>query len=719
MYQTLFVIGSNCFNSCRMKLNRLLFFFSKLFILGIDDKKIHFSMVDAETPAGVEPQLWNVVKKHIDVLKEPMNLLFEKNEFNNWYKKFERFQNIWLQMISDKMSIIDLIPLLKNIWVDCHWMVLNWFLDWKNSLNLKKDTVEFRILKSKLIKCFKIAHRFYYQILEYLLSEYDSRGLFPQELINMLQLKQKQKNINKQRMKLNSNKNAMKFILIVQQCLVNLGKLQHFVTIIENKTISQLTTSLFEKAERYFNFAKVILPSMGKTFQNLAHLQLELHGYTPYLYYIVRAAMARVPHNRSKLELLEFLQFKNLPTEISSCIFENDMNCSDFIPQVDFCTICLISLHLFPLTLSQSKKLDKNSLHKLKLTLWKILQVEMLNWNQIFKLIVILIGTFDLINTRKSIDEEIKIILSNYLDFILEYMAQVLRISSRLLETENFSQSFCNVNLLSITRVIICWIKSNKLVLQSAHRHKKICRSLGHYINTLIKIQKLPAPIESLKRPEREYFFEEDIELKDFTCIKSTLTDFKDNKIFDMPDIVERLSGFLSKESRMTLKDENRNRMAAILTSISRFLRQNKCLINWDPESSLYVDDNTEESLAISFSDSSSLSSIKILSSDSLSQYDESRKRHLISSDKQVKDKQTKFLTPDANANYKNSTNVIVTGSSHTALKDNSKIIYSETTKNMPNNIYKDSPNEGNRVNEMSSIDLVQSDDVIVTSTQL
>lgn len=667
-------------------------------------------MADVKTkpPQQIDPQVWSVVGKQVGILRDSMNLLFEKNEFDDWFMKFKRFQKIWFQLITKRVSLVSLIPLMKKLWMDCYVVIMTWFQDWRNSLNVKKDTVEFRILKSKLVKCFKIAHRFYYQILEHLLVEYDSNGLLPQGVLDSLNLKRNGKVCKTVRLE---SKIAMKYIILLQQCLVYLGKLQHLTTIVECRNVSRLTSSSFAKAERYFNLAKIILPSMGGTFHKLAQLRLDQQEYTAYLYQLVRASMARVPHTRSKLELLKFSKWESLPTEIRSSSLKNG---SDIENSMANCTICLVSLHLSALSSSESMQLHETVLPKLEKRLWKSLQTEIPNWDEMFQLIVILIGTFYLMSNSKSVCVEKEQIVKHYLNFILEYIAYVLKSSSLLLP-----QNSCKDRILSITRLITCWIKSNKLVLQSAHRHKRLCQSLCHYINNLLKSRKKVA-IDSMKRPEREYFFQEDVKIRDFTCIKSMLTDFNDDKIFQMPDIVDRVSGFVSKKHKLTIEEENVMRINAVLTSISRFLKQNKCLINWDPEISLYVDDNTVESIQ-TFSVSTNSSSLKILSTMSISQSADSTKKRMAPNTTETMATKRRALQIFQEENsYKYKTmNVVVSDSSHSSTANNSKIIYSETTtKNISDNILMDK--EGHTgMKDMTSIDLVQLQDGFVTSTQL
>ena len=160
-----------------------------------------------------------------DLILKQINGLFISSEIPYIFKNFE--------------------PILPMIWNDYQSLCIEWFYKWRQLLketstvstegrfrnNRNRNVqVEFRIMKSKLSKLMKIFHRFYYQILEYIVCYFDTSLVIPTQLtsgLNLGSVIQKVPHFAKNRYLLQTtDKGTIHVVLTFYYCLLYLGKIR-------------------------------------------------------------------------------------------------------------------------------------------------------------------------------------------------------------------------------------------------------------------------------------------------------------------------------------------------------------------------------------------------------------------------------------------------------------------------------------------------------------
>ncbi|KAL3241142.1 Est1p RNJ42_03234 [Nakaseomyces bracarensis] len=121
--------------------------------------------------------------------------------------------------------------------------------------------------------------------------------------------------------------------------------------------------------------------------------------------------------------------------------------------------------------------------------------------------------------------------------------------------------------ILQLLRIYTCWIKSNRCVLQFAHRRKKFCSLLVDFVKILCKLQPELESLSDIHRPVRPYIFIEDYEVSGVIAFNCELSDFNDNLLED-----RRYPNQNGADNTISDIEENSMRVRAIYTSLVKFL---------------------------------------------------------------------------------------------------------------------------------------------------
>ncbi|KAG0658535.1 Translation inhibition and nonsense-mediated decay [Monosporozyma unispora] len=506
---------------------------------------------------------------------------------------------------------------LPLVWSTYQSVCIKWFYDWKfvikerknNTYKFKDTTVEFRILKTKLGKVLKIFHKFYYQILEYIACHFDTSAVIPTKLISDLNLEgliQNMPHLAQRRQLLQPTERSTTYVLLTfYYCLLYLGKIRYHQTVLEGSSFifpengkeqKQRKLLDFKKAARYWLMASVLLPSMGETYKHLSKLSLEENNFSKAIYFLIRCHFAS--GNKNKKESM-----RNIIDIFQGRKWEG-MDKSNNTPEVSNLlqkSFEIMRHYLF--TNETETKVEKRSIQKdgfinnLKDDVLLNCQRNPMFIDAIFNsnFITILVGVFVISKKFQTLENKTSSLPSQpskanewFLDFILNITIQVIsEVNNRLKEYDNLNIDDM-ISLLAILRVINCWIISDKTVLSYVHRYKPIYPIMCEFILMINQNESLCSISHVNKRPGRQYLFEEDVILREFTVIDCNLSDFNDSRIFEMENVVNRLIGDAPKANILTKKEEFHLRLKAVVTSMKRFIEQNKCdiklpkLINTD-----------------------------------------------------------------------------------------------------------------------------------------
>ncbi|CCF59592.1 hypothetical protein KAFR_0H01820 [Kazachstania africana CBS 2517] len=569
-----------------------------------------------------KPSHDNASKYTVLNLKKNLDSILAANTlFTNDVKAFKFFEFVvrsLTRIITDELKLIkteksssgvQMLPeLLDSVWEDVISPILGWFRAWKLTLlgfekKKKYSTiVEFRKLRCKLRRTFKLFHKFYYGIIEFLVTNNDISRQIPEKLLRLLNLKRFVGFSNAENI---DDDNVAILVIILHQCLLILGKLHFQQSYLE--TIK--TTASYEKSVRYLKYAVLVLPAYGTSYHELASIEFCSKNFHRAIYLLLRGTLTRIPNLKSNKEFHSFFSNKKDKRRLLFNVKLQEV----LDNEKDDLTAGLLKLQYYFLALfgyyfqreNWFREEDPNILFNgveivhMRRHLFLAIEKDLNAIDIVFDSVIILMGGFELMLKGSSG----KIVAINYvslrdlksehimyLEFCFDYFTEVINAKVR----KCWRQEMDKFQYLAIIRIIECWIKSNQPVLQFAHRNKAFCFQLAEFVNDIISLYPNEPQLFSNFKPQRNYFFEEDILLKEFCCVKFVLSDFDDSLIFknNNKDIINQISGFVGPEYLRDKNSENMLRLRCVMNASNRFLLKNRCGIRWNKISGKYMINN-------------------------------------------------------------------------------------------------------------------------------
>lgn len=495
------------------------------------------------------------------------------------------------------------VPLvLRLYWEKISYPIFKWFQVWRKMLlpNGPKEQpkyVEFRKMNAKLTKFFKSTHKFYYSVLEDLAAHYDFSNVLPAEIIRELNLDHKG---SEQRVVLDSRSNFTIFIVrSLHNCLLYLGAAQRY-KVVGEKMNNKYQIQDFQKAMRYLDLACMILPSIGEAHLQKGLIYVQTDNLGTAVYHFTRSALARIPSRAAQTNLATIMCDRNsqLYQKLNKILLDLSRQVSDRSrivnrEVIEYYFLALFGMNFSPQSWSNPMKeghllngLEISTLERVLIDTIKTRYIK--NIEVLFEELITVIGGFDLllINCRKGTDsfdprttnlKDLKKSHLSYLSFTFDFISHILQIVK-----EAWSHNLEDYHYIAMFRVVECWLKSNRAALQYSHRDENFCKALALLLNDIIKSDMFDIQGISASKPERSYFFEEDVRLKEFASVKNALTDFDDTRIYSMKDSPARLMGFVPVEERLDVREETRLRLKAVVASGQKFLVKNNCGVIWN-----------------------------------------------------------------------------------------------------------------------------------------
>lgn len=553
-------------------------------------------------------------------LDRDLNSIFYNNVFLNTKLKgdhqtlkhmiLSRMNNLCTIPIENRKHIkLDFKTQLPLVWNEYQSLCIKWFYEWKSIIKQSRDkshrykdvTVECRVFNSKLAKLLKAFHRFYYEIIEYITCHFDTSLVIPTKLISDLNLEgllQKMPHlVQTRKLIVPRDKSTSHVVLSFYHCLLSLGKIRYHQVILEDslfmrghkntsKRNAKVRTLQFRKAERYWSMAVNLIPSKGATYKQLSKLSMEENNYTKEIYFSVRRHFARVNDNKqdSHTKIIGFFKERKWgQMETSSTATNLDGN--NLLNGLFEIMRHHILIETNEANLKYTSAEETERFKTLKNHVLVGLQTQPVLMNGAFTNdhIITLIGIFSLSQQLQPSEglaatplRQLTKSNQSLLKFILDIVSQIIGIAKYQLKGGTNLNMEDMVSFLAIIRVINCWLKLDNTVLSYAHRYKPFCEIVREFMSTINEIESLCWILHENKRPKRSYLFEEDVMLKEFTCIDCRLTDFDDTEIFDMEHVADRLIGHSPKTDILTKEEEFQLRLRAVVISMKRFLRHNK-----------------------------------------------------------------------------------------------------------------------------------------------
>ncbi|KAG0654922.1 hypothetical protein C6P45_003217 [Maudiozyma exigua] len=467
----------------------------------------------------------------------------------------------------------------NNVWTMVQKPLFSWFQIWKQSLprytrNGKKFTVERRKMLRKLKRVFKIMHRFYYSFIEMMFVSFNIESIVPKRMKETLNIS-KPPNPDCKILK-KSDSDSYLIVELLYECLFYLGKVHYWEVLLETRE-GNLTVENFNKSRRYLDIGCILCESYGKTYSQVALICLKTGDKFETLYYSLRGLGTRIRHKNS------------------ICVFDGIMRVNKReVTKLDIEDISRIQvkdafLHVL--------KHSYNAVSPTPSIIHKIMDFfftkdKLLSHNYsselLSKMVIILIGcVHEFVTKHEDGKGEIEKLIwvkskKRYLKWTFSLIKNIFSSIMEQNWIEKFNNSHCS---LGIIRLIMCWIKSNKFLLQYLHRDASFCKLLADSVNRFRDCNIFGTNLYTEHRPKRSYLFPDDIQFKGYLHIQYMLSDFNDNDIFESGDTMAILLGDTDSVLKLSAYSENLLRLTAIILSITKFLHNNKFDIRWDVKS--------------------------------------------------------------------------------------------------------------------------------------
>ncbi|EDO14661.1 hypothetical protein Kpol_340p8 [Vanderwaltozyma polyspora DSM 70294] len=500
--------------------------------------------------------------------------------------------------------------ILIVLWEKIQYPIFKWFQAWQKCLlpkskDEKPKYVEFRQMNSKVTKFFKSVHSFYYDIIENIHSQYDLSQVISNSIFKNLNLTDKNQIKNTEKYKLDqNNKLGVLLVVTLHRCILYIGSSQKYKTI-SDKISNKYVIDDFKKSIRYFDMASLILPSVGETYLQKGMILISTENYGIASYEFIRSILSRIPNLAGFSNLTKLLcdDKSSLRKRFESILLDthNKDILSTRIVDKEITEYYFLALFSNKFTKCIQKDIPQNTddtlldgrlkLNHIELALYERISTKyMKNIHTIFVSLLTVIGGYEIISLNNTNSNDQLRIKKISLDEISEKQLAYLKFAFDLIShifnnviAKGWENNLEKYEYLAMVRIVICWIKSNKSVIQYSHRNRKFCDSFVNLLNNFLSSKKFTEMTIPDVRPGRAYFFQEDIFLKEFSPIKYALADFNDTAIFSKLDSPNRLVGEVEISEKLNNNDETELRLQSILYSGSKFFRKNSFNVEWIP----------------------------------------------------------------------------------------------------------------------------------------
>ncbi|QHS74954.1 Est1p [Saccharomyces paradoxus] len=486
--------------------------------------------------------------------------------------------------------------LLKLLWLQIHEPTFQWFERWFHDimrLNNKRKFRVFRKFHKQMINFFKITHRYYYNTIECLCAKYDMCSVIPNALFAKLNLMRLIDGLSTHEKIALDASNPLTFSIVIslQRCIINLGATHFYKTLLDKPSSKSKSVEDFEKAVRYLNIASLYLPAVGDTYFQLAKIYLSTEKFSLYFFELVRGALVRIPSKCALSNLRDFiltpdfserrLLMKKLAMLVSKGLKGERLL---FESRTVLQFLSIVEHTMFPHSWNVSRAPNCWLLREHLQTV--ALKYHAGDIKVILENLAATMGSFDLMfASGNSKEKKNKLKFADlskrqvfFLDLSFDFIVNIIDVVIKPLWQKNME----NFQYLAIIRLLICWIKSYRSILQYTHRHRKFCTSFALLLNDLINSSlNWPKNVYSHK-PRRSYYLREDIIFREFSCINFALTDFNDDSVYNSPDMINNIIGCPTLTEMLSPKEECILRIKSIIFSGVKFLEKNNTGVIWN-----------------------------------------------------------------------------------------------------------------------------------------
>ncbi|GME89817.1 unnamed protein product [[Candida] boidinii] len=441
------------------------------------------------------------------------------------------------------------------------------------------------------------------------------------------------------------NEVVSEIIYTIHKCILFIGDLSRYRTLIAKtylplNSISKEDNNNYSKSIELYKLSLLVLPSLGDPYNHIAIIDNLKDDKFNVVYNFMRSCLTTKPSIIGFNNLINFLSKDPLINPIFkqfeklNCLNRDKITKNDRLELLKTEFLILLNYYLLP----NKWKLKEGYLfknYKIKdiqndfLLLLSKLDFHKQIFNDFYlKQLSILLGGFELlIDNNKNHPDLIqdKLIISNYLKFILKYFMNMMKTSinnNKLNIDSSSSQSSDNNNnnsdekndsnlqnlsilLLPMIRMMLCWFRERLLPQVFIKTNFEFLKLLSILLNSFLKfvynnnslINKITKNNESfnkppfvINKPKRVRLFKEDITLNEFKPINGCLHDFDDKELYKNDEkLILALIGELPEGINDEIKNyENLLKILAIVHLGKLILNDNKVNIKFNEVTGLF-----------------------------------------------------------------------------------------------------------------------------------
>ncbi|KAI0463174.1 hypothetical protein LJB42_003194 [Komagataella kurtzmanii] len=444
----------------------------------------------------------------------------------------------------------------------------------------RKRVVEIRKLYSVYLKCNRIFCQFHIQLITELLTAYNLDAIGSIDRIcRLLRIENPDgscKNIKGLAV-------CSQLIYVIHRSLLYFGNLSRYRTLLATNylppgSLSRQDKKEYRKCLECLNLAILLLPSQGDPHNHIGLIEKLKRNDLNIIYNFARSTMTRIYSPNGFMNLILHLSSEMLLHTVSRAILEPEKCRSTVDSKLVKCNnyfIAIFGFYFLPQRWNDSQDMKftdvswkniENDYQKSIATLdiHRPAYVKIL-WKQA----IILISGYTILSNAKFNHEWIdrsENLLEAYLQFVFHFIDEILTIC-----TSGYS---INTELLPLVRLFLCWANQGGLPLNYLLANSLTFDNLVH----ICEVASLLVNKDELciSKPQRQYYFYEDVDLKEFVPIGCRFKDFNDSWILGKSqDSYKKLIGERPKEAphNDVESDEDALRIKAISYMVDQLLK--------------------------------------------------------------------------------------------------------------------------------------------------
>lgn len=521
----------------------------------------------------------------------------------------------------------------------------------RNDKTLNYKSIEFRKLFDSYVKFISKCFSFYFNIIHSLINKYNLSIYIPIKKICSTLKFELSKDSIKNLIDLppltitdndidnttddNRSEVVSEIIYTIHKCILFIGDLSRYRTLIAKtylplNSISKEDNNNYSKSIELYKLSLLVLPSLGDPYNHIAIIDNLKDDKFNVVYNFMRSCLTTKPSIIGFNNLINFLSKDPLVNPIFkqfeklNCLNRDKITKNDRLELLKTEFLILLNYYLLP----NKWKLKEGYLfknYKIKdiqndfLLLLSKLDFHKQIFNDFYlKQLSILLGGFELlIDNNKNHPDLIqdKLIISNYLKFILKYFINMMKtsINNNKLnidlnsndENNDLNLQNLSILLLPMIRMMLCWFRERLLPQVFIKTNFEFLKLLSILLNSFLKfvynnnnlINKITKNNENfnkspfiINKPKRVRLFKEDITLNEFKPINGCLHDFDDKELYKNDEkSILALIGELPEGINDEIKNyENLLKILAIVHLGKLILNDNKVNIKFNEKTGLF-----------------------------------------------------------------------------------------------------------------------------------